>query len=169
MDNPQSTGNELAHLTRALLTEGRFILARRVMDLAIERGGSDVARLATYTENDEGVAYGRMRLILGKCSYEKCIALCDLAILKLKRGDVNGCTIMFRRAVSVEPTNREALMWFHLTERWGDHLKLFFVKDHPLPQQVARSLAGLLPDSTNGYISPVRKRSQPGETGKLAA
>jgi hypothetical protein len=167
--NPTTSGRQLALLVRALLYRGDFAMARRVMDAAIDRGGDEVARLATFTERDEGVAYGRMRLILGRTPTVKCLALCDLGILKLMKGDVTGARNLFRRAVGAESTNREAMMWFHLLERWGEHLSQFFLSDRPLPTLAAASLNGLLPDASNGYQSQIRRLSRLSEPTSIAA
>jgi hypothetical protein len=167
--NPNTSGRHLAILVRSLLCRNDLALARRVMDAAIERGGDEVARLATFTERDEGVAYGRMRLILGRTPTVKCLALCDLGILKLMKGDVTGARNLFRRAVGAESTNREAMMWFHLLERWGEHLSQFFLSDRPLPTLAAASLSGLLPDASNGYQSQIRRLSRLSEPTSIAA
>ena len=167
--DPATTGHLLAQLTRTLLRCGDSITARRVMDAAIERGGDEVARLATFTEKREGIAYGRMRLILGTTPTDKCFALCDLGVLDLIKGDVSGAREMFRRAVSTLSTNKEASLWFHLLDRWGEHLSQFFTMGRPLPTKVADRLSMLLPDASNGYQSPIRQLSRVAEPTTKAA
>jgi hypothetical protein len=143
--------------------------ARDVMDAALERGGDEVAHLATFTEKRDGVAYGRMRLILGRTPTSQCLALLDLGVLQLMKGDVSGAHVLFRRAVSAMPSNREGGMWFKLLEQWGEHLSQFFLQDRTLPKQAARLLYRLLPDASNGYQSPMRKISRLDEPVTKAA
>ena len=165
----RTTGNYLAQITRMLLRSGDSITARKVMDAALERGGDEVASLATFTEKRDGVAYGRMRLILGRTATVKCLALCDLGVLELIKGNVSGARGMFRRAVDALPSNQEASLWFHLVDRWGEHLGQFFTQGQPLPTMAAHKLSLLLPDSSNGYQSIIRQNSSANGATKNAA
>lgn len=155
-----ATGAELVKIARELLADGRPLEARKFIDLALERGGPEVARLATFTEGAEGVAYGRMRLILATAPQARCEALCDLGVLKLRRGDLDGASELFCRASLEHPLNEEAALWFDLIVERRGALDALFNRGALPSLELSTRLSLLLPDATNGYIAPIRASSR---------
>jgi hypothetical protein len=171
---PGRRGAFLAVSARTLELLGRPAEAARMAERAFTIGGDEADALATFVR-PSGEATALRRMAEAEDPGDRADAACDLALLRLRRGDGPGASEAIARAEAACADHAEAARWRRFLRDASDPVALVRAASDPRRARRARTPAArdaveLSALRRNGWMSPERVRRRvlgaPGPFGR---
>ena len=153
-------GDYFAVGARALAVLGQHREADRFARRAFHLGGAEADALATLV-GEGAIAIAERRIAEGEVPGDRADAACDLAVLRLRAGDLAGAALAVARAVEECPDHAEAARWSRFLAESRDAVKLARLAPDPRRARRARTATqhdavDLVPTRRTGWVSAVR-------------